>query len=45
MSVLQELVTMDIVGALTFAMLVAAHVVALATFHELDYTENFRRRK
>ncbi len=35
---------MDIVGALTFAMLLAAHIAALVAIHELDYSENFRRR-
>jgi hypothetical protein len=36
---------MDVVGALTFAMLVAAHMAALVTIHELDYSENVRWRR
>jgi hypothetical protein len=35
---------MDILGALTFAMLMAAHIAALVAIHELDYCENIRRR-
>jgi hypothetical protein len=36
---------MDIIGALTFAILMAAHIAALVTIHELDYSENIQRRR